>query len=691
MRQDHQKVTAQHLKRGAYLYIRQSTLRQVVENTESTRRQYELRERALSLGWAEEQIVVVDNDQGLSASNADRVGFQNLVTEVSLGRAGLVMGLEVSRLARNSADWHRLLEICALSDTLILDEDGLYNPGHFNDRLLLGLKGTMSEAELYTLRARLQGGLLSKARRGELKIPLPVGFLYDEQSKVVLDPDTQVQQAIRHFFATFRRVGSALGTVRTFGDQGLLFPRRPMSGQGSKSKRTLWKDLDISSALRLLQNPRYAGIFAYGRTHVLRTPDGRLGRQCNRAPEDWVALIPNAHKGYLTQQEYEENLRRLKENAQAIGADRRSPPREGKALLQGLVLCGKCGRRMRVHYHPRQGTLIPSYICNSKLGPSCQNIHGQRLDQEIGELLVELITPITLEVSLTIQHELEQRFDAAERLRYKQVERARYEADLARQRFMHVDPNNRLVAVTLEAEWNEKLKKLSATQEEFERRREQDRQALSEEQKSKILTLATDVPKLWKDPQTPVRERKRMIRLLIEDVTLLRGEAITAHVRFKGGATRTLSLPVPLAAWQQRKASPQLVAEVDRLLDHHAEAEIAQLLNEQSRYSPTGLCLTAEIVCRLRRTYGLKSRHDRLRDAGYLTLREWAKKLHVGREKLKHWQALGLLNAHHYSGRRHLYELPLPADGIETLPEPLKQALSKSVIIETTNEVQYEA
>ncbi len=688
MRQDHhQKVTAQHLTRSAYLYIRQSTLRQVVENTESTRRQYDLRERALSLGWTQDQIVVVDSDQGLSASTSDRIGFQNLVAEVSLGHAGVVMGLEVSRLARNSADWHRLLEICALSSTLILDEDGLYNPAHFNDRLLLGLKGTMSEAELYTLRTRLQGGLLNKARRGDLKVPLPVGFLYDELSQVMLDPDTQVQEAIRVFFTTFRRVGTALGTARTFHEQGLQFPRRPMSGPGSKSDRILWKDLDVECALRALQNPRYAGIFAYGRTQTQMTPKGPKQRRY-RDPQDWIAFIPDAHEGYITQQEYEENRRRIEENAQAVGADRRSPPREGRALLQGLVLCGKrgCGRRMTVHYHRRQGELIPSYCCVNKLGPSCQIIHGQGLDQAIAELLVELITPMTLEVSISVQQELEQRFEETERLRQKQVTRKRYEADLSRQRFMQVDPNNRLVAATLEADWNEKLKKLAAAQEELERRREQDRQTLSEEQKSRISALATNFPKLWNDPQTPSRERKRMVRLLIEDVTLQRKEGImTAHVRFKGGATRTLNLPTPLNAWQKRKTSPQLVAEIDRLLDHHTESEIAHSLSKKGHLSPTGLPLTAEIVGCIRKAYGLKRRYHRLRELGYLPLAEWAKKLHFGLEKLKCWRECGFFKAHRFAAIGCLYELA--PDGLDNLPEPLKHAASKGPIHETTDEV----
>src|SRR6266542_6722630 len=347
------KVAAEHLQRSAYLYIRQSTLRQVLENTESTQRQYALRQRALSLGWKEEQIVVIDRDQGQSgASTADREGFQRLVADVGLGKAGIVMGLEVSRLARNCADWHRLLEICALTYTLILDEDGLYNPGHFNDRLLLGLKGTMSEAELHVLHARLIGGQRAKASRGELQMKLPVGLGYDATGKVVLDPDLQVQAAVRTFFETFRRTGSATSTVRSFREQGLLFPRR--LSYGPHQGELAWGPLLHHRALRALKNPRYAGAFAYGRTRGQRTAGGRERRR-SLPREQWHTLILDAHPGYIAWSEYEENLRRLRENGQAYGADRRkSPPREGPALLQGLAICGRCGDRMTVRsYHSR--------------------------------------------------------------------------------------------------------------------------------------------------------------------------------------------------------------------------------------------------------------------------------------------------------------------------------------------------
>ena len=292
-----EKVTADHLRRDAYLYVRQSTLRQVMENTTSTQRQYGLRQRATALGWPAGQIVVIDDDLGRSGATAEgRDGFQRLVADVGMGKAGIVIGLEVSRLARNNADWHRLLEICALTQTLILDEDGLYDPCTFNDRLLLGLKGQMSEAELHLLRARLRGGVLSKARRGELASPLPVGFVYDPAGKVVLDPDASVQQVIRHLFATFARTGSARATVKAFAAEGVQFPLRVRTGP---NKGTLsWLPLRHHRVLQVLHNPRYAGAFVFGRRSQRKMPDGTI-RYHLQARDQWLALIPSAHDGVV--------------------------------------------------------------------------------------------------------------------------------------------------------------------------------------------------------------------------------------------------------------------------------------------------------------------------------------------------------------------------------------------------------
>jgi DNA invertase Pin-like site-specific DNA recombinase len=658
----HQKVTASHLKRDAYLYVRQSTLRQVFENTESTKRQYALRERAVALGWPLERIHVVDSDLGQSGASAvDREGFQKLVGEVGMGRAGIVLGLEVSRLARNCMDWHRLLEICALTDTLILDEDGIYDPAHFNDRLLLGLKGTMSEAELHVLRARLRGGILSKARRGELMIPPPVGLVYNSEGELALDPDQQVQQSLRLVFETFRRTGSAMATVKAFRQQTLLFPRRLRAGphQGELA----WMELTHSQTLRILHNPRYAGAFVFGRSRTQKQVDG--GVRLLWLPRDqWDTLIPGAHAGYLSWEEYEANQRRLRESAQSQGADRRkSPPREGPALLQGLVVCGVCGNRMTVRYHTRGSHQYPDYVCQRQgieHGESiCQMIPGTGIDQAVSGLLVEAITPLALEVALSVQQELQSRLGEADRLRQAQVERARYEADLAQRRYLRVDPDNRLVADSLEADWNNKLRTLADAQQEYERQCQADRGLVTDEERAGILALATDFPRLWRDPKTPDRERKRMVRLLLEDVTLLRGAQITMHVRFKGGVHQSLTLPLPLNAWQQRTTSTEAVAEIDRMLDQHTDRQIASILNAGGYQSGEGQLFSPHIVARIRHRYGLKSRFQRLRESGMLTLKEMAELLGITPPWVKIWKDHGLLAAQTYNDKGEcLYEHP---------------------------------
>jgi len=691
-----EKVEAKHLKRNAYLYIRQSSLRQVVEHRESTRRQYELRRRATMLGWREEQIEVIDTDQGQSAATAaDREGFQKLVTEVGLGRAGIVLGLEVSRLARNSTDWHRLLEICALTETLILDEDGLYDPCHFNDRLLLGLKGTMSEAELHVMRARLRGGLLNKARRGELKLPLPIGFVYDEQDRVVLDPDRRVQESIGVFFETFRRVGSANGVLRHFQDQGLMFPRRPM---GAPAGEILWGKLELSQALRTLRNPRYAGAFFYGRTRSRRKTNGK-SIECVPLPrEQWHTLLQESHPSYIHWEEYEENQKRLTDNGQAYGADRRQgPPREGPALLQGLVICALCGCRMTVHYHRYREHLVPEYMCQARRkvrdgDKRCQSFSGVGIDRAIGELLMESMTPLVLDVALALQDELDSRFQELDQLRRAEVESARYECELARRRYMNVDPDNRLVADSLEAEWNQKLRALEEAKQDYERRREADRHKLSEEERKTILALATDFPKLWNDPETPDRERKRMARLLIEDVTVSKGTNLTVHIRFKGGATKTITLPLPQSKFQQQKTSDDVIAEVDRLLNEYNYRQIADILNEKGLRTGLGLAFDPKSLSRTCRTYGLQSRYQRLRELGLLSLDEIAKRLDVCKDTIRRWQHGGLLRAIPYNDSNQcLYELasqpPIKSKGtpMASRPQPYRDVDARP------REVQYEA
>jgi DNA invertase Pin-like site-specific DNA recombinase len=691
-----QKITPRHLRRQAYLYVRQSTLRQVVENTESTQRQYALRQRAVALGWPIEQVVVIDRDLGHSgASAADREGFQQLVRDVGLGRAGLVMGLEVSRLARNSTDWHRLLEICALTETLILDEDGLYDPAHFNDRLLLGLKGTMSEAELHVLRARLRGGIVNKARRGELEIPLPVGFVYDAAGRVRLDPDRQVQETLRTFFQTFRRTGSASATVKAFRDQQLPFPRRARFG--AHQGETLWGRLEHTRALWVLHNPRFAGAFFFGRTRQRHTAEARVVSE--RLPrEEWTALIPNAHAGYITWEDFEENQRRLHENAQANGADRRrSPPREGPALLQGLAVCGICGDRMTVRYHRRQGTAWPTYVCQrrgiAQAEPICQSIPGRGLDHAIGRVLLETVTPLTLEITLTVQQELQTRLDETDRLHRRAVERARYEADLARRRYLQVDPANRLVADELEADWNRALQQVTEAQEIYERQRQADRMTVDADARARILALATDFPRLWHDPHTPDRERKRMVRLLMDDVTLIKaGDGLTAHVRFRGGATTTLTLARALNAWQLRETSAEIIALIDHLLDSHADRDIATILNARGYVSGSGQPFQRGIVKHLRHSHGLRSRCERLRERGMLTRDEIARRLKVSAATVKVWGQHGLLPRSVCNDKGEwLYDAPGPNAPVKMQGRRLSDRRSGTVLSDQPNEVQYEA
>jgi DNA invertase Pin-like site-specific DNA recombinase len=663
-------VQPHHLERGAYLYIRQSSLRQVIENVESTKRQYALRSRALALGWRDEQIIVIDHDQGESgASAAWRAGFQQLVTEVGMGHAGIVMGLEVSRLARNNADWHRLLEICALTDTLILDEDGVYDPTSFNDRLLLGLKGTMSEAELHVLSARLRGGILNKVRRGEYRCVLPTGFVYDEAGNVRLDPDVQIREAITYFFATFARVGSASQTVKVFRQEGVLFPSRLRNGDA-----TVFRPLTASTAMRTLTNPRYAGAYVYGRRHYRRTAEGKKKIHSKQDSAEWLACLPHAHPGYISWERFQENRHILATNGRGYEVARRSPPREGTALLQGRAVCGRCGQYFRIRYATRRGRQEAWYVCDRAHGardePHCQSIAGPPIDAAIGALVTKQMTPAAVALALDIRRELETRYTEAEQLRTRGIERAQIDADLAQRRFMLVDPSNRLVADTLEREWNDKLRALAEAREECERARQRDQVVLDDALRQRFAILTTDFRTLWEDPGTPNRDRKRLLAAIIEDATLLKlpAEGTTKiHVRFKGGKTETLTTLNPKSSAQQVKTPPGLVACIDHLLDTHIYAEIADLLNQQglrpggaARRGRSEARFTAGRVAYLVHAYALRSRYDRLRDRGLLTTSEATTRLGIHESTLVRWAECGLVTRHAYNAHAYLYEVPEP-------------------------------
>lgn len=659
----HSKITTKHLDRSAYLYIRQSSLKQMQINQESTKRQYALKERAIALGWTIDQITVIDQDQGQSGAQATlREGFQYLVSQVSLAKAGIVMGLEVSRLARNSSDWHRLLELCALTNTLILDEDGIYNPCDFNDRLVLGLKGTMSEAELHMIRARLRGGTLNKAKRGELKVPLPIGFVYNEKQEIVLDPDEQIRNLILQLFHCFERVGSACAVVKTFEQKGWLFPQKLV--RGISKGDVLWGKITHTRVLQILHNPHYAGIFAFGRRQMQYVSSGeRMSRAMPK--EEWHVFMINAHVGYITAEQHEKNKQRLQDNIQPFASGReQGPPREGNALLQGMLLCGYCGQRMTIRYHMRNSKPSPDYTCQKEgikhSQPRCQSIVGEHVDKAIGETIIDMMTPITLEICMAVQKELEQRWLESDTLWQQQLERARYESELAKRRYMKVDPDNRLVANGLEADWNDKLRYLNNIYDEYDRYCKQKSNTITKDQERKLLELSNNFALVWDSEDTPMKERKRMLRLLIADITLKKTEYnIEVHVLFVGGQTKSLSLPLPKSAPEIRRTSPDIIRIINELSGLHTDSEIVEILNEQG-YKPSCMdTFSLAAIQGLRHTYKIKSYHDKLREKGLSTAQELATDLNVTVPTIYKWCKNELIKGYLVNNKgTYLFEKP---------------------------------
>ncbi len=641
-------VTADHLRRLACLYVRQSSLQQVRDHPESTARQYALKRRALALGWAADRIVVIDDDLGISgASAAERTGFQRVVADVGLGRVGVVMGLEVSRLARNSSDWHRLLEICALSETLILDEDGLYDPAHFNDRLLLGLKGTMSEAELHVLRARLIGGQLNKARRGELWIRPPLGFVVDPAGKLILDPDEQVQSAVRLVFGTFGRTGSAGAVVRYFQQQQVAWPQRVI--KGLRAGVLVFGELERHRVLDILHNPRYAGAYVYGRTRQRKVCLTGQARYRRLPRDEWRVFLPDAHAGYISWEQFEANQETLRASAQRSGADHRSAPREGVALLQGLVICGRCGGRMTVRYIVSHGHPEPLYRCQrrgiQRAEPPCQSLPGAAIDRAVSDLVLETVTPASIDVAVEVFDELRARAAEVDRAKRAQIARLREDAELAQRQFLLVRPENRLVADNLERHWNEALQRLAAAEEAYAGAHKTQPPAVTPEMKERVSALVADLPRVWHDPRTPARDRKRMLRLLVDDVTLLRDDVIRVSIRWRGGATRQIECPLPLGAPDLRRTPAAVVEQVRTLATEQTDAQIAGTLNGRWLRTGTGLPFSRLRVRMLREAYDIDSYAEHLTAAGWLTAPQMAELLDVHPATAKRFARQGVLRA----------------------------------------------
>jgi len=655
---NHPKIHVHHLSRKALVYVRQSTLHQVFAHGESTARQYGLTTTIQDLGWPDALVEVIDDDLGQSGSSAThRHGFQRLVADVALGQVGIVMGLEISRLARNNADFQQLLQICGLNQTLIGDADAIYDLTQLNDRLVLGLKGTMSEAELFTMRARLQGGLRHKAARGELATKLPIGFVYAPAGKITLDPDQHVQEAIQLLFTTFRQVGSSIGVVRYFNQHGLTFPTRPM--KGPHHGEVWWTALSSSLTLRILHNPRYAGAFAYGRTRLLHSPSGGASYQ-KRSREDWHALVKQAHPGDISWEAFEANQERLQRN---VTRHPQGPARQGAALLQGIVMCGTCGRNMSTSYKRRaRGRIDPIYTCNrAKLdysAPICTSIPGGEVDRMISSLLLEQMTPLAMEAALSVQQEILKRAQEAEKLLHRQVERAQYEADLAKRRLMAVDPANRHVAQTLEDDWNDKLAHLHQAKQEYETRRANSRYVLDAQKQAEIRRLATDFPSIWSHPATANQDKKRMVRLLIEDVTLKRdGYSVSLFIRFKAGALLTRMVRLSRSGNKATVIDPALIAHIDALTEQHTAGEVAAKLNDAGMAHPTRGDFDTNAVVYLLKRFKLPSRYQRLRTRGYVTQEEIAEKFGVTIQTVQRWHKCGWIYAEYYNDQKeYLYE-----------------------------------
>jgi DNA invertase Pin-like site-specific DNA recombinase/predicted DNA-binding transcriptional regulator AlpA len=648
------KIKTSHLQRAAYVYIRQSTPGQVEHNRESTARQYALAERACQLGWSKPQVVVIDEDLGLSGSTTDkRSGFARLTSEVALAHVGIVLGLEVSRLARNNADWYRLLELCGVTDTLIGDNDGVYHPALFNDRLLLGLKGTMSEAELHIIRARLDGGIRNKAARGELRRGLPVGLVWGEQDgEVLFHPDEAVTGAIRTVFERFAEFGSARRVWLWFRSEDLSFPLQTMPAGMPGPIR--WVAPTYHALHQILTNPVYAGAYTYGKTKYERYVDeqGVVKKRTRHLPmEQWSVLIRDHHPGFIDWATFEANQARLDSNTKPQPHQAGGAVREGAALLQGLVTCGHCGRRLHVHYRGRNS--VPGYHCAGKdlvngRGVYCLNVGGTGIEQAVADAFLQAITPAAIEAMRLSIEQLQANHDAALSQWRLEVERARYEAERAERRYRAVEPENRLVARGLESEWENRLRDLAKAESEMRRREQQRPSAISPEQLHRIQRLGSDIRQVWDAPTTTHRDRKELLRTLLEEAILnlkrAEGRAYLT-LRWRGGAFSTLNVPVPKFKPMGPRTDEDTISLLPRLAALYPDEVIAGILNRQGRQTATGERFTANQVGSLRRYRGIPRYQAPATppDGELVSIRKAAQLLGMNTSSIHRWLADGFI------------------------------------------------
>lgn len=581
----HSKLTASHTTRWALVYIRQSTPQQIVQNQESTRIQYSLRERALALGWERDRIAVIDEDLGRSGAQVEgRPGFQRLVAEVSLDRVGIILGAEVSRFARSCRDWYQLLDLCALFGTLIGDLDGLYDPANHNDRLLLGLKGTMSEAELHLLKRRMLDGRKAKACRGELHQQLPMGYVRNPSGEVCKDPDEQARLVIETVFHQFTVVGSARGVLQFLVRNGLRLPVRERSipHKGELS----WRRPCMASVCNILKNPAYSGAYVVGRRPIdhRRIKPGRPGTGRPDLPlEDWGVVLKDRLPAYVTWEEYLNNREQLRANTpKEMGS-----VREGPLLLTGLVVCGRCGRRMRSYASKEKAEVryVCSMECSTYGGPCCQSFAGRCLDQEVERQVLELLQPAALEVSLAVASDLEAQRAREETLWRQRLERARYEAERAQRQYDAVEPENRLVVRTLERQWEAALQALNDMEEAFHRHQTEIPPSLTPAERESLRALASDIRGLWYASTTTPRDRKEIIRQLVDRVTatiLGESEQIQVTIHWAGGCETQAMVARPLRKLEQLSYLGPMIERVQALVrEGKTSKEIAAILNQE--------------------------------------------------------------------------------------------------------------
>lgn len=647
------KITEHHRSKPACIYLRQSTPSQVRHHQESTERQYALREKALELGWSESLIHTLDRDLGKTGTEmAGREDFKTLVAEVSMGQVGAVFALEVSRLARSNLDWHRLLELCALTETLVIDEDGCYDPADFNDGLLLGLKGAMAQAELHFLHARLQGGKLNKAKKGELRFPVPVGFCYDEQGRIILDPDEEVQGAVSLVFRLFRETGSAFGVMQRFAESTLRFPKR--SYGGAWDGKIIWGRLTHSRVLGMLRNPSYAGMYVFGRYQYRRqiSPEGGVHKRIQAvAMPEWRVRLKEHHEGYITLEEFLNNQQRLEKN-RTNGAETllAGPAREGLALLQGLLLCGACGHALTVRY-TGNGGIYPCYLCNrlrrdGLASKDCMSFRCDRLDAAIAQEVLKALQPAEIELALAALQELESRDRTISRQWQMRLERAEYEAALAERRYQEVDPSQRLVAGTLERRWNDALLQLEELKKQAAEFLRQEARVATPEQKAQVLALARDLPRVWHAPTTQAKDRKRMLRLLIKDITVekaLHRKQLLAHIRWQGGACTDICVQLPPKMADRVRYPAVVVDRVRHLAESLPDGDIADCLNQAGQVSALGKPFTGSMIQWIRYRYQIP--RARLIRPEELTVQQVAEKFRVSPNVVYYWIDRGVIQA----------------------------------------------